>query len=582
MPECTYQYGSFVLPSPRIDIDAKPEFAEDGATQTGVRIRFQVAGTMHASSQADFETLLVNMRCQLNQPRLTFSAQWTPDDGSGTVTYFSYGSSDDVEFGPKPGPLTIGKVSGGLAAIYSWSLECKVKECFSNTCTLSPRTQPILCLTRSYEHQVDDNGFTRRTVSGKLEVTSTAVAANTPADSFRGTILDEIPLPKGYQRTSQQFTQSPDGRVLSYSITDQEVMWTLPPSITSGRASFTVRSAPMEAMQEYRLSGRFAAPATVSKATIATAILNLAVQKILGNNSASLVILPQSIELTEEVYGNAIEFNITCTGTGSAVADTNLCLPSLNTIGGKPYGTTQQAQFVGPYGGDGVTGSSGLVADEPIIYDACAPTLTAGQYQAPQSSTLTYNQNTPNSNSGSTPPPPNNPYGTGSSDGPVGSQSQGDYIAANGGHLASPYSDYHEEISYGIQNNAVAFLPKQAGSAPVIQVTATPSLLVYQAGYASRFVYQNDPKYVPVPPTPVLGANGTVISATVTPASCRPYGMSGWSIYTLRWNYVIRLKTALPTDLTSLGMIFPNDARLNNPGGSLFASGAAFPQLVAS
>ena len=362
--------------------------------------------------------------------------------------------------------------------------------------------------------------------------------------------------------------------MLDYSVVDQEVMWTLPPKITSGRATFSIRSTPFaEAMQEYRLQGRFGATANVSKQDIVTAILNLAIQKIPVGNTA-LAVLPQTVELIEDVYGNSIDFLIVCIGAAGTTLANGAGLQALNQLGGKPQGTTQEAQFVGSFGGDGKNTTSGIVAAVPVIFDACKPTLPNGSFNPPSNTTTLSSQYQA---------PPDNttqPYDDNNSNPNSQQTNPADATAVSSAHLTAPYLEWHEEISYWIQNPTAVFIPKQVGKDPVIQTTGQPTILISQQGYGTRLVYKNDKTQLPVYPDFILDGV-TVLNNSITAPTSQPFGPTDWDRVTIRWNYLLQMNKAAPDDLASANLTFPDDPRRNYTGQTLTSSVLPTQSLVA-
>jgi hypothetical protein len=315
----TIQYGTYSFPFCSLHVAAATVYAEDKMTKEETSYTFSVSGYLTGTTETDFNNQLTAMKCQLNTPRKAFQVRWSPDGISWENLYDYDPVNEDVAWGPQPGELTLEKFSGGKAALYRWTCSVRVAECYNNSCAPYNRPTNVLSIVRRYRHSVDENGLTTRTVSGKLTVSSSSVANNAPADSYRLLVVPALPV--NFKRTQQDLDQSADGRELTFSFTDVEALWTLPQPISKGQASWSVRVSDMGARIDYVLSGRFEAPATVSKATIVDRIALLAANRFPIASGGGLIF--ESRDLTEEVYANSVSFHLTAWGlAGSTRAAT--------------------------------------------------------------------------------------------------------------------------------------------------------------------------------------------------------------------------------------------------------------------
>lgn len=547
-PTYEVKYNGFVFPNPRVTFTESPLWDDAGIAQTGTRIVFTVTGAVSGKDVATFISSVGNMRCDLTQPRKPFHVLW---DGNALFSFDDI--SDDVSWGPHPGDLTIEKFAGGRSAIYAWSCAVEVKQCFGPQCSIVNRPSDVLATTRRWTFEVDQNGFTRRTVSGKLLVTATGAASGAVADSYRYLITPTLPI--NFERASQSFVQSEDGRELSFSVTDQEVMWTAPQPITKAKASWMVRVSEYGARVDYQLSGRFEAPANVGKAAILNAIFSLAAAKFpIATPGVALIF--EDRELVEDVYGNSINFRISAWGAG---ANTSSSASGYNWYTGEPTlvivppGSTGQAQKTNPYGGAGNV-TSGVMGGTPSVYDACTPTTNTTQGTFPSQS-YDYSPGSPNT--------PGDPY-------------QSNNFGTSAQHLANPFVAVHEQWSYSIDNKQKVFSPKVAGKPNIIQQTSVPVLRLIQAGYYKQ-VAKSANSLAP-PPAPAFGSNGAIELADVTPATPEPIGGTSFNLWTVRWRYVMVYGNPLRNaNLTDVQPAFPANPILvgnNSNGGNL-------PQLPA-
>jgi hypothetical protein len=538
MSQSTVTYGGFTFPLNRLRVTESPVFSDDGVTLEGTMYTFSVDGLINAGTQADFATLLTSMRCQLRMPQQAFSITWAPTSGS-PATYWSFGGSDapDNAWGPHPGDLTLARFSGGLAAIYGWSVSCFRKECYGDSCMLASQLySQVLSINRSYSFSVDANGFTTRTITGRLVCTQQGA----PADQYRYVV--EPDLPANFKRESRQYSQSEDGRTLNFTIVDVEQLYTLPTPITNGSATYRV-SINNGLLVNLSLFGYYEASKSTPKSTILSCIATLAINKF---QLSSQNVLPLSMDLSTDVYKNRIDFNIQVQAAGgNSTPDPTAWFSNFqqNTqqLVANPPNSNGVAFITGVFGGD-ANANSGVIGAVPVVYDACSMTPT----QNPSSIGT--------GTSGSTPPGgaltesagPNNNTGV-SSD-----------------HLNNPYQAYLEKFNYAYDSGIIVLYPKQKGSDPIYQQTRNPRMIVTIAGYMKKCVKSTGaPPSAPDPFDELSSQNYTLMLSDIEPASAEPVGDGSWNLWTLHWRYVLHYDVALTND-DGAPMYFPGDHRRSN------------------
>lgn len=551
-----YTYGSFSANFARLTTSEQNLYADDGISQVGVKYDFQIQGWITGSTPDLFAAALNDAHCQCQTPRLALTIQWSLDNATWTTLY-AFTSANDLDFGPKPGLFAVQQFVGGRAATYSWSVSASAKVCWGLSCLAAGLPSQVLSVVRKWDHAIDPNGFTRRTLTGTLVVTAQSVNANQPADSFRNTVIPPVPL--NFKREHQNFQQSANGRELSFTIVDQETRWTLPQPITGGRASFTVHVDGYGATGTYTLSGRFEAPASVDKQVILQRISELVISRFPAV-TPGVTVIPSSRDLTEDVYGNAIDFNIVRT---SALGNRNNPNPDVDLLSGipfgqKPPGSDGIAQEIAPYG------SANLISGAPPIYDACGSSLSPGSGGGGGAANGTPGNTQTPGNAAS----PGN-YGGDGSQYPTDTTVPATNSGISAQHAANMWVAYHEECSYEIDQGIVVFDAKVSGSAPLLQRARNPRLTVIQAGYQSQMAL-GVADLSPVP-DPILGIDGALIHSSVTAASSETSGGSAWNLYTSRWCYTMVFTQSPPApdggSESQYPIIYPNDPRLSDPSG---------------
>jgi hypothetical protein len=148
-----YRYGNFSAKFARLNVSEDTIYESDGITQVGVRYNFTINGWITSSTIAGFQQSLQCTQSQLHTPRLALLIQWSPDGVTWTDLY-NLSSTNDIDYGPKPGTFNITQISGGLAAFYSWSASSTVKTCYTNCSPFSPPSS-VLSITRRWSYSID-------------------------------------------------------------------------------------------------------------------------------------------------------------------------------------------------------------------------------------------------------------------------------------------------------------------------------------------------------------------------------------------------------------------------------------------
>ncbi len=540
-------YNGHTFPFSRLEVSEALRMSEDGLSPVGSQYRFTISGWITANTTSDMQTALYTMRAKLSQPRRSFAVQYS-EDGSTWSDFYSFPTTGDDGWGPFPGELWLKQFSGGRAAQYSWSVEVFKKQCWDASSLPVDAQSNILSRTQEWTHAVDECGYTTRTVSGVLRLKR---AAGSWADQYRTWVSPTIPA--WFKREPSTFTQSPDGLSLNYSITDREVHWTLPKPVMKGHATYSVKLAPQNGlMVTHTLSGEFAGGSSVDKSAIMQAVFDLVEAKFPDYASDAVpTFLFQDLSFSESVYDNAVSFSISGEVAGGGQEDLNAAMLRFYV---PPPGVTNEglSQQPNDYGSTGNGNSSGVMAGEPVTYDAAGTatgpddpgTVHPGADGVPSQETQSVpGENTP------TPYPP----------------------ATSADHEKRPYLEYRETLDFHVDQKIVTFAPKSDNSSarPFFQRTATPVLTIIQAGYWIRATRDNIPFQQPKPyGWNQVGGDGLpmfiVLDATFQPQNAEPMGAGGWYQVTAHWRYVIRASYRLDDDLTGT-MFFPGDPRLADP-----------------
>lgn len=547
----TITYGNFTFDYNRMKVGEKTLYGQNGIDQIGIEYTFHIEGIISATNVADFEAAMQAATCQLHTPRLRFTATWS--DPAPTVL-FDIIPDADIGWGPKPQGLDINVIMAARSALFSWTLVARTKVCFDENCNeVQPANRsPVLSISRRYDHAVDENGLTTRTVSGKILIHAASIRdRNRQADFFRN--LSVFAVPKWFNRTAESFQANEDGTEVDFSYTDREKMWTLPQPVSSGHATWRVTTSMFGSMASFMLAGKFTATTGNTKAELLHQISLLAANRFPKPGGAiSYASTEKMVE--EDIYENSVTFQISAEGacgdtTSFGAEPANWTQPVYATFGVQPIGSDGRAQAIGVYGGDGNV-TSGVIANTPTPFDACNPPFTISSGGSPGSPKAIGVTSPGTITSGTTP-------GTTG----VDPEPPGTIVPINLGistaHAQAPYISYYEEISYEIDNHISIFYPKKRGAKPIKQQTQNPSMKIVQCGYARR--YGQSSKQAPDFPDPIF-PEAIILRPSLTPAVPESVGNGGWNVYKINWRYVMEYPDVV-TDEALDDLTFPLDVR---------------------
>lgn len=522
-------YGGATLPYSSVQCRQVLVYDTDDRTVLGTQYEFTISGWITATTVDTFQTNLITIKEKVFQARQPLVIK----DQDESVDLFRYEPGTNVhDWGPKTRRFDTVELKGMRSARYSWVVEVFVNECGSFFFGPPPLATGVLSITRTYTFSVDLIGLVTRSVSGSLKVAST----HSPADSFRTYIIP--PLPNNFRRIQQQFSQSPDGRTLTYSVVDQEVIYTLPIMVGDGEANWSVRIADHGARVYYNLSGRYRAPVTTPKVQMFQYLLDLINQRFPLNEQTLIF---TEAQVTDAVYDNEIRFSISADGPVGKAADG---LPAFESVFRRmslsPPNSTGESYFVPPYGANAGVGH---IAKDPPIHKACQGSESP-EDQNPQLTSELREYS------------PWTPYNE-------------EDVVENSGisfeHQTTPFVAYHERISYELINNVVMFTPKNPSAVyqTIRQQTCPSELHIIQAGYFTCYAIKAQD--VPRPPSPIL-TDSTILSANIEPHVPEPVGDGSWNTYTVHWRYVSRYNHGIVASLPlSDRIMFPIDKRRAEP-----------------
>jgi len=237
----------------------------------------------------------------LSRPQQTF---YYFIDGTAVWTVFGKGSAsrgtalNDI----KNGPITHAKllhIVGNKSARIEFSVTFWTKACGDNS---QRNNTDIVSLKFWQMEDINENWFATRTYRGHLVVSRPDIGVH----SFQGWVLP--PLIRGFMRNSMNFSESPDGLTLDFTIVDRQVYAYPPFPAVSWRGQHSVifpTEGANKAESEYRLSVN--GPPYIAKEELFKVCYNILVAKLylndVINEGGDLI---QYIRFDEDITTNSI------------------------------------------------------------------------------------------------------------------------------------------------------------------------------------------------------------------------------------------------------------------------------------
>jgi len=518
----TAEHGEWEFTNPTTTVTQVPSSSAYGDRRAVLRIAITVRAIIIAKDAAAFKREEQRARDILTQSGGTF--EWTEDSNVILMAKKSL----DIRYGPYPTNLHFSKFYGDKFAHISWQLETvwpaginKSGKSLSEVGDVSRliKDENVLEFTFSVATTIDQNLYTRRTVSGLLHLTTTGNAIPDSqadfegADIYRHTVEKFTPsIPYGWQRSLRNYSMSADGLTLTFTHVDEERYAVLPAGIVSGDVVLTAQNdwgsgaAPYSTLE---INGFFEGARTQINAPY-TAMTNLIAKVLMTIIPKTHSMNPLRFGFSRPLYRNRLDFNLSWT---LWVADDFLLGESIErrTATYLVYLTTCAEDWInqykntlstdlGPYGTTSVAGRSGQ--------GTIAPPL--GVIHSPDNPT-----------------------------------EQGDNKAAVAVNTDQNYVFWHQQFEYTVTTGYVAIPVKAAGVDDVIQRVHNPQLYITVTGEATR---SDQSPYLPNPPTEIV-FNDTVtgeakykevvlISANVT-----THSPAIGPKFKVTWKYVLKVIT---------------------------------------
>lgn len=357
-------------------VEVKPVKDSAGRALVARAYMLDVEGRIAGVGSTD--ATLAAMRIALEKPAgaLVYTGK-----GFGPLNVNVPGGVYDAAYGPWPEVLSWEPIGNNQGCLVRWKCMTELP------CEENPVMQGVIEYVWSESWDIDEEGYTTRTIEGhvtiqatRAEVDSRAIPDN--ADAYRERVVPE--LPAAFQRT-QNYKLSEDKRTLEFHVKDEELPQPLPDGVATASVRHKVtwrrpgKGAPANA--SHTISGTLTLPARTPKGYVLEKIM-LILRARWGNMAGAiagqrngLTYFLDNIELDDEVFGRSTSFSATVHVLGaiwpSWLLETSglwQALPNTDFLRWKQsiFGASGRAQ--GPRGVAGMAFQNG---DDAIV-DLCA------------------------------------------------------------------------------------------------------------------------------------------------------------------------------------------------------------------
>lgn len=512
------------LPYSSISISSTCEY-DDSGSRIAVIYDIGVSGVFTANvgnGETTLQDAILRVQRYLNTPRMRFQVLWT-DAADNTETAYDFGppgpnfepADPDVAWGPQPLNVQISAITGGLAAAYSFTIRAKTHHLWLNgikTQGLSNAPNVITSYTRVQNFGIDENGFTTRTISGKIAIASLRAGAHEGPDHFRYAITP--PLPNGFRRVSQNFTVEADQLSATYEFVDREMANNLPEGMSMANATVTSRQDLEGGLAQYTLSGTFSAPKTVERAKLIEAAYSLATAVIPDNVRRKEGGYISAKELTIGLYDrNEIRFN--WQWVDSSISPLHVALPVAAVA--PLLASVPSVATATPISAYGTSGLSSYISDRPY-----------GEYQPFTPSKDIFRQ----ARTAQLAAPGQASPGTAKSVAPGTLAEVVDRLSAAAQRCT--IIEFSQSRAYELKTGFRPFFPKVADQGPLLVQTQPAHQYIIDCGVV-RFAATSADKGPRIPDPPP----GKVLESSIQPSAPVPIGDGSVNMYRVQWRYVV-------------------------------------------
>lgn len=322
-------------------IKSEPMYSQDGKQTAYTKTTYEIYGTVKSSLQNDIPAI----QAALMTPRANLKIAL-----NGVAGDFVNITAPDAMGGPLPKDVEFTEIVNSNYATVKFTIEAaEITDCENLN------NNNVLTLDYDVLHELDNDLYTRRTITGTVRLKEAASATN--PDALRGLVIP--PPPEGFKRESASFFVSRDGRSLDFSVVDQELFRKLPNQVTEIQASFSIDVGAAGVFWNENFRAEVTGHKDSDKRELFNAAINLARARI----SFYKGILKSAV-ITEHIFENKIELTIS-----NYVADKSASVDGVLPKNIKIFRpidiASGELNDLGPYG------TSLLAATDKVFFSKC-------------------------------------------------------------------------------------------------------------------------------------------------------------------------------------------------------------------
>jgi hypothetical protein len=242
-------FGSHV----RSKITVEPILDDSGRVVKWNRVVITIEGWL---SGDDMDDSFDNIKRRLTRPAQELKFE---EKGFGDLHVNGTSRVRDAKWGPIPKMISWTPLGGDRSCLFTWQVETLIPYCEGSL----TRYEGLIVINYEINWNIDDEGYTSRTITGHLEIAQTRQRGSNrvkeTADEYRDKIKPA--LLEGFQR-SQDFRLSMNRNRLDFVFVDKQLPMPLPGGATKCEFDHTVSSGITEGFYIWRcrLSGTITLP----------------------------------------------------------------------------------------------------------------------------------------------------------------------------------------------------------------------------------------------------------------------------------------------------------------------------------
>lgn len=198
-------------------VNVSVEFVSDDSGRTVLYHRHVIHVTALVQGNTGTAAEMLSIRQMLGEQgrELVFTGRGFGDD---LIVNAGAGGLRDVKWGPKPKIIRWEPVANANCGEIEWEIETCVPICDTGV----QRWIGLMALNYDIDFQIDERGYTTRTIAGYLEIAQTRLGRTVPDSADQYLNYYTTTVPSGFHRSQSRHLSSDKSR-LEFSITDKQI-----------------------------------------------------------------------------------------------------------------------------------------------------------------------------------------------------------------------------------------------------------------------------------------------------------------------------------------------------------------------